>query len=216
MTTLEEIRSEIIRLSGSGKRVAPNARKHGIYTSFTVPGLDDMLAVRDTAQRFRDFAIPDQLVNKTVLDVGCNVGAVSLEFARRGAEVVGVEYREDRVALCGALFTYYDGFVGRFYQTDLNEVISRGEPTEDWENVLYDIVWCSSVDEYVTDVVAFYRLLLVHTKGVLYLESNVQGGISESLTMTRLREAGASDVRYVGNGHSGGIARKRKLFEVRP
>lgn len=211
--SLEELRSEIVRLSGSGKRVAPNARKHGIYTSFTIPGLDDMLAVRDTAQRFRDFAIPDDLSGKRVIDVGCNVGAVSLEFARRGARVVGLEYRDDRVDLCRALFAHF-GLDGLFFQVDLND-------PHHTSNVLgadlYDVVWCSSVDEYIEadNLLGFYQLLLdLCPRGTLYLESNLQGGVPEALTIARLYEVGAKIVEYLGNGHSGGIARKRKLFRV--
>ena len=210
--TLEELRAEIIQLSGSGKRVAPNSRRHGIYTTFTVPGLDDMVAVRDTKQRFADFGIPDNLHGKLAIDIGCNVGACSLELARRGARVVGVEYREDRVVLCRQLFEYFDGFEGEFCTADFND---KTRPWEQWTSQKYDLVWSTSVDEYIEDVPAFYRLLLgLCPEGLLYLESNIQDGVSEVLTMTRLKEAGAKTVDYLGNGHSGGISRKRKLFRA--
>lgn len=210
----ENILREIIRLSGSGKKVSPNARHHGIYTSFTVPGLDHIRAVRDTKQRFADFAIPEDLKGKTAIDVGCNVGAVSLELARRGAKVFGVEYREDRVQLCRELFKIYDGFEGEFEQIDLNDPHITSNVIG---SRLFDMVWCSSVDEYIhpENLHGFYQLLLeLAPQGILYLESNMQGGVSEILTMTRLREAGAKSVEYVGNGHSGGISRKRKLIRA--
>lgn len=204
--TLEEIRAKIVELSGSGKRVAPNARRHGIYTSFTLPELDDMLAVRDTRQRFADFGVPEFLSGKLVLDVGCNVGAVSMEFARRGANVTGVEYREDRVALCRAIAEHYQ-MSPQFDQTDLNALREH----ETWTMTCYDIVFCSSVDEYISDLPSFYRLLRQLCLDTLYLESNVQGAGSEVVVHSMLSEI-FPKVVYTGNGHSGGISRKRKLF----
>lgn len=236
---IKDIRDTIVELSGSGKRVAPGARRHGIYCSFTLPGLDDMEAVRDTRQRFRDygFAEPtedvreDELCDKRVIDVGCNVGAIAFEFARRGAIVTGVEYRDDRVALCRAIARQFNYQDSRFEQADLNDLI-RLNPIDNvpmrpsWYES-YDVVWCASVDEYIgpkehpqerDDMrLYFYRMLrhLTAPGGRCYLESNLQEAGSKFTVESELSHAGF-DVKYVGDGHSGGIARKRKLFVGTP
>ena len=235
---LREIRAEITRLSGSGKRLS-SQRTHGLYTSFTLPGLDDMPAVRDTRRRLDDFGVPGDLSGKTVIDVGANVGAVSLELARRGAMVTAVEFRQDRLDLIGRIQRYYhnighsdhcrsDGldwfchtdtcpkWLMRYPVTthvgDLNDPSAHESP---WARRQYDLVVCCSVDEYVKDRGRFYFLLRQICAGTLYLESNVQDGTVELETEMSLVHAGFWGVRYLGNGHSGGISRKRKLFTAR-
>lgn len=205
---MEEIRNKIVELSGSGKKVAPGARKNGIYTSFTVPGLDDMKAVRDTKKRFDDFDVPRDLSGKNVIDIGSNVGAVAFEFAQRRAAATGVEYRQDRVELCWAISSHTK-LNARFYQADFNEV------GELWRHIWYrqyDIVWCSSVDEYINNLPEFYKLLYGLCSDKLYFESNLQVKDSDLLVSVLLKDVGFKNIQYVGNGHSGGIARKRKLF----
>jgi len=206
---LEQIREAIVQLSGSGKKVMPGARRHGIYSSFTLPGLDDMEAVRDTEQRFRDFDVPERLDGKTVIDVGSNVGATAFEFARRGATVIGLEFREDRVALCNAIAKHFDLKAG-FFQDNFN-ALEDCFSDRSWFTK-YDIVWCSSVDEYIDNIPFFYGLLRRLCGDQLYFESNLQIRDSQLLSHSFLNDAGFTDVKYVGNGHSGGIARKRKLF----
>ncbi len=211
---LEDIRASITELSGSGKKVMPNARKHGIYCSFTLPGIDDMLAVRDTKQRFADSEIPTDLRGVSVIDVGSNVGAIALEFARRGAKVTGVEYRDDRVALCNVMAKHWN-LDAEFHQADFNASPSGDQSS--WLQKKYDIVWCASVDEYINDLEAFYSMLHDLCGLQLYLESNLQGaGLSDAENMLAILErAGFVEPEYLGNGHSGGISRKRKLYRAK-
>lgn len=106
---LSEIRSQIDEMSGGGKKLARQRRANGIYTSFTLPGLDDMIAVRDSRARVTEFlGGPDvRLDGKTFIDIGANVGGMLFEFARRGAICSGVEYRSDRVQLMRSIAAYY-------------------------------------------------------------------------------------------------------------
>lgn len=216
---IEHIRSLITMLSGSGKALSTQ-RRHGIYSSMTLPGLDDMEAVRDTRRRFSDFGVPENLTGKTVIDVGSNVGAMIFEAARRGATVTGVEYRDDRVSLCRMIAAKF-GFQADFHQCDLNALLDEGAQVgaRPWlREQGYDVVICSSVDEYIRDLDAFYALLYGLCDGVIYFETNVQsrrtGPQQEAITVSMLNIAGFKNVEYLGNGHSGGISRKRKLFRA--
>jgi 2-polyprenyl-3-methyl-5-hydroxy-6-metoxy-1,4-benzoquinol methylase len=206
---LIELRAEIVRLSGSGKKVAPGRRGHGIYSSITLPGLDDMVAVRDTKQRFVDFGVPESLTGLTWLDLGSNVGAMSFEAAQRGAVVTGVEFRQDRVALCNALSTQYK-LGATFYQEDFNDL----PEVAPWR-CPHHIVLCSSVDEYIDDLESFYGMMHELCTETLYFECNIQIGFKKEDTIACLERAGFHGVEYLGNGHSGGIRRKRKIYRAR-
>lgn len=206
---LESIRAAIIELSGSGKRVAPGARRHGIYSTMTLPGLDDMPAVRDTKQRFDDFGVPKDLNGTTWLDVGCNVGAMAFEAARRGASVTGVEFRQDRVDLCDVIASKWE-LNALFWQADFND---RREK-QVWETQ-YHSVLCSSVDEYIVDRPGFYSWLNSLCGDTLYFECNVQRDQDVHETIAMLEIAGFIDVNHLGSGHSGGISRKRKIYTAR-
>lgn len=212
MITIQEIRESLTALSGSGKKVV-STRRNGLYTSMTLPGLNDMLAVRDTLRRFADFGVPPTMNSLRVIDVGCNVGGMAFEFAQRGAFVTGVEYRADRVALCRLIAQHWN-FTSRFFQSDFNDLDDQDQDqwmTPQW----YDAVLCSSVDEYVTDVRSFYDMIvsLLKTEGILYFECNVQRDQSVEETIAMLKLAGLSSVEYLGSGHSGGISRKRKIYK---
>jgi 2-polyprenyl-3-methyl-5-hydroxy-6-metoxy-1,4-benzoquinol methylase len=192
-----------------------------------------MPAVRDTLRRFDDYGIPKDLSGKTVIDIGSNVGAVSFEFARRGATVVGIEYRQDRCELCNDIAAVFGIGNVHFCRMDLNDpfhrdVILNQQITylvDTWfkkvldtnfESAKYDIVWCSSVDEYIQDRPKFYSMLRQLTKQILYLESNVQGLHEDQVAKIQMIEAGLEGVEYVGAGHSGGISRRRKLYRWKP
>jgi len=207
---LIELRAEFVRLSGSGKRVVPAARGHGIYSSVTLPGLDDMVAVRDTAQRYADFGVPESLAGKTFLDLGSNVGAMTFEATRRGASVTGVEFREDRVALCTRVAQLY-GLEAKFYHANFNDL--DDDPSE-WRRS-HHVVLCSSVDEYVDDLETFYAMIRDLCTEALYFECNVQSGQSVDDTTKMLTRAGFVGVEHLGNGNSGGIRRKRKIYRAR-
>lgn len=203
-----DLRKRIEILSGAGKRGFPGRRRRGIYTSWTLPGLDDIKALRDTDRRFDDFSISTDLSGLTAIDVGSNVGAFAVELARRGAAVTGIEYCVDRVILANEIASA-SALNAKFYQHDLR-IAERGL----WDG-LYDLVVCCSVDEYIDDVDALYRFLRSLCGGTLYLESNIQRGAAVPDTVARLKDAGFVEVAYVGNGHSGGVSRKRKLFTAK-
>jgi SAM-dependent methyltransferase len=52
------------------------------------------------------------LEGRSILEVGCGRGATLLEFARRGANVVGLDYSEEALAICEKLRSC-DGIAGR-------------------------------------------------------------------------------------------------------
>lgn len=199
-----ELVSEISRLSGGGKRLSSSARVHGIYSSFTVEPFDSIVAVRDTAKRFRDWGVDVRACS--VADFGCNVGALAVELAKQGArKVYGFEFNDERVELCRKLFEHL-GLNGEFAVADFRlEVPKLKAPV--------DVVFCCSVDSYIDDWKSFYRGLAENALDKLCIESNRQD-ISMRATMTFLESLGFH-VQYRGKGDSGGISRRREMFYCR-
>lgn len=68
-----------------------------IYSSFHFTGFTNIKAVRNTLKRLNIFSVPPRLDGVKILDLGCNIGALSMECANRGADVTGLEYNEDHV-----------------------------------------------------------------------------------------------------------------------
>jgi len=73
---------------------------------------------------FADFA---KWRGKRVLEIGCGIGTDAINFARHGAEYVGVELSEASLALARKRFELY-GLAGQLYVADVEELASSGVP----------------------------------------------------------------------------------------
>lgn len=159
--TKEEILDAVQKYGTGG---LPETKQLGseIYGSIHLNPLHGLASVRDTAKRFKQFSIGFE--NKSVIDFGCHIGALSFYALKSGARVVnGIESNPKRVETARAI-------------ADFNGL------TADKINFLYepipgmkaDVVICCSVDDYILDKNAFYQMLLDMTDWVLIFESNVQ------------------------------------------
>lgn len=117
---------------------------------------------RHTLHRFERFSIP-AVITGTVLDLGSQCGAMSLEWARRGAIVHGVEFDKQRVDLCNRLARFLN-VNARFYHTDLNSY----HPQQS-----YDVLTAFAIDAYVKDVEIF-RIATEANVKIVYFEANNQ------------------------------------------
>jgi len=61
---------------------------------------EDMKGIRDMEHRYSIMRIPSSFKNKTVLDIGCNLGMVSMMASKKGAELcVGIDYKEETISV---------------------------------------------------------------------------------------------------------------------
>jgi 2-polyprenyl-3-methyl-5-hydroxy-6-metoxy-1,4-benzoquinol methylase len=68
------------------------------YPNLAYQSMGGQPGVRDMTHRFNIMNLPDSFKGKTVIDIGCNAGAVCIEAKRRGAErVVGVDYMDGSI-----------------------------------------------------------------------------------------------------------------------
>jgi len=102
------------------ERVIPS---YGWYQSF------DFLpkpASSNSAGKLAALNLPEHMLHDTVLDIGCNTGYFSLECARRGAKVIGIEKIEFIVDIAKRIQRniYFQPNV-RFYAMDTTDDLSQ-------------------------------------------------------------------------------------------
>lgn len=199
MATLRELADLADTISGP----MPNSRGRQ-YSTFTVPGMEGP-ATRDTLHRLGLFQIPNDLTGRTALDLGCNTGAVSLELARRGAQVIGVELDPDRVRLANEI-AKLTSLPARFIAWDL-----RNGPPPEIHHRRFDITLAWAIDGYLGP--SIYRTASHLTSGILYLESNAPRHLSRDLpneiaTVKRHLADLFHMTQYIGQSSPG----ERRLF----
>jgi SAM-dependent methyltransferase len=208
LSSLAAIRARLDASAGGGKRLALGLRASrglGLYSTMTLPGLEDVPAVRDTRERLRHFGVAEDLRSTTVLDVGSNQGSFSFEFALRGAHVLGVEFRADRVELCAEMSRLWGVGNATFVADDFvsgdwaRAMIRDGDVARVMDG--FDLVWCTCVTKFVPDdqLNAFYARLRSATRpeGRLMLECNRAARRTELELMLNLH--GFSKIEHLGD-----------------
>jgi SAM-dependent methyltransferase len=89
------------------------------YLYHDVEGVD-LPAQRTGSKRRADFICDVVSVeNRRVLDIGCNAGGISLQVARRGANVVGVDYDYSALKI-GMVEALKQGLDARFFEQNID------------------------------------------------------------------------------------------------
>ncbi len=199
----EAARSFMRTRADFGRRAARHQCERGdIYSSFELPGLavPPSETQRNTAQRMLGFGLgPGSLAGRTVLDLGCHSGAVSLTAHGLGAtRCLGVEYDAEKVDVANRIARFCGAAGVRFQQGNVDELTAAdvGGGAE--------IVFCLAIERHVADPRRLYRLLAEVTSDTLYFEGNAGCDVVE--VERRLSEAGFASVRHLGFGSDDRIA----------
>jgi SAM-dependent methyltransferase len=178
-----------------GARAERHAATHGLaYCSIELPQLliPPAEAQRDSTRRFERYGIrAGDLAGKRVLDLGCNVGAMSFGAHLRGArEVRGVEYDAGKVEVARRVAAFAGAMSVRFEQGDVDALTPErvGGPAE--------VVFCFAIEAHVRDPQRLYRLLGELTTELLCFEGNA--GCDVEFVELRLRAAGFDRVERLG------------------
>jgi len=146
----------------SGPECSPT--KNIPYSTYHFENFEITQAQRNTLDRLNMFGIKneDDFSGQNIIDFGSNLGAMALELAKRNANVIGLEFNNDRVMLTNEIAKFLK-LRAEFIQCDINDFSS---------NIKYDIVFALSINKYMKNKVKFYNLLSETIKNVCYLESN--------------------------------------------
>jgi tRNA (mo5U34)-methyltransferase len=137
---------------------------HNIHLPFGIKTAPEQLTpARGNNYSLLCNSLPDDLTGKTVLDIGCNAGAFSIEAKKRGAsKVVGIDCNAkfiDQARFCahvlGLDIEYQVGEVSRF--------LSDSPP--------FDLVIFVGVLYHLSDPIAIAKLVRKVTKEICLLET---------------------------------------------
>jgi len=166
--------------------------KGDTYASFHTKYFDIPIerAQRDTAKRLKKFGVsPKTISGRSVLDLGCNFGAVGFEIEKyKPKSYTGLEYIKEQVAIANKIASIEGLTNYRFYQDDLNDTTFFGKK--------YDTVFCLSINKHVASEYNLFVMLGKITNKTLYFEGNAETAINE--TKRLLSQAGFDTIEYLG------------------
>ena len=114
---------------------------------------------------WRRFGAPVDWAGKRVLEVGCGHGAMSVEFAQQGAEVVGVDLDEGRIAFANRNLA--ERFPHLLDRVTFQAVEATSLPVDQ----PFDVIVSKDTFEHVADIAALLKALgwrLSRPHGVIY------------------------------------------------
>ncbi|MCL2357541.1 MAG: methyltransferase domain-containing protein [Defluviitaleaceae bacterium] len=163
------------------------------YCSFYTPNfsIKPEEAQRNSEKRLARFGITENsLQGKTVLDLGCFIGAILFQVSNMGIKSgLGVEYDADKVEISREIANISNLDMLSFRQGDIDELTA-----EDLGQ--FDVVFSLAVEGHVRDRERYFRLMHELTKEVLYLECNITARAADVTEM--LKSAGFSEIEYIG------------------
>lgn len=172
------------------------------YSSYDFPGIFELPGWRNTKQRFDAFVPPErqaeEFIGKTILDIGCNAGAVSLRAGFLGADqVLGIDINNDRISVGNevAKFMGLSGGVRLVCGSvaDARLLSSQGS---------FDSCFCLAVSGRMGNERAFLESICKLVRGTMYFESNHAPEGHEKY-VSLFKELGFPHVEYKGSTTNG-------------
>jgi len=212
-----EIYEKLVRCSGPHIDYKTDIVDKLPYSSFHFDNFRYEKSQRNTLLRFDEFSI-DDLTDKTIIDIGSNIGGMSFESLRRNAKkVTGYEYVQERVDVCNDLAEYLNlSDKGTFKHLDLNTILDDETKYQDFiEHNTADVVYCMAVDAYVNSKYKLYQLVYDITTQVCYFETNSL--IQEDWFIDIMKTLGFIEVIPLGMSNSDeGHSRRSYILKKRP
>lgn len=136
----------------------------------------------DAEKKFDIFssALPGNLSKFSVLDLGCSSGGLSLEFAKRGAQVTGIDSKKREIDQAKFVFDNC-GFEGNFYRDDVMNA---------WKYGHFDIVNACGLLYHLPYPMLFLDQLSVICRKQLILATRISPRLDDSMELMRSESRG--------------------------
>lgn len=133
--------------------------------TMTLPGKPEMneFPWLISTRRLLDALYPGDRSGMHLVDLGCLEGGYSVEFARMGFDVLGVEIREANFAACQFVKSRTDLPNLHFVKDDVWNLNKYGD---------FDIVFCCGLFYHLDKPTEFLHLLGQHTRKLLVLQTH--------------------------------------------
>lgn len=168
-------------------------RQQVAYCSFSTPAVTvpAEMAQRNAVRRLARFDLGrSQVEGRSILDLGCNSGAMLFELSNRAPRSgLGIEYDQDKVELAREIASLSDLDRLEFRQSDI-DALSEADLGQ------FDIVLALAIEAHVMDPDKLLRMIAAVTRHTLYFEGN--GGCDVEGVAVRLLELGFSGVCHLG------------------
>ncbi|KKN43633.1 hypothetical protein LCGC14_0701340 [marine sediment metagenome] len=157
---------------------------------------------RNTLYRYETMGLNSLDFNgKSVLDLGCNLGAMLFEVKRRGAaKTLGIDYEGDYIT-CARRLAFYNKIPINFIKLDLNDMESIKHIRQYFCDVPIDIVFALSLYKHIHENVF---TILKHLKWrVCYVESNnAPEGLATGHVMEMIAEMSKLEAKSIYLGQT--------------
>lgn len=187
---------KIIACSGSETYNESSPRQP--YSSYDFPGIFELDGWRNTRARF-DCFVPserqaEEFGGKSILDVGCNAGAVSLRAGFLGAKrVLGIDINSERVNVGNEVskFMGLSGVVNLVHGNVADDAFLTSQGA-------FDAAFCLAVSGRMGNEMLFLTNLCKSIKETIYFESNHSPeGFQKYIDL--FRQIGFRNVEYKGS-----------------
>jgi 2-polyprenyl-3-methyl-5-hydroxy-6-metoxy-1,4-benzoquinol methylase len=211
-----ELREELRTASASFRKKDSRhflSTRNVIYCAFSTPGFSvaKSEAQRDAARRLEQFGLaPQDFRGRTVLDLGCNNGAMLFQISNYGpARGLGIEFDPEKVDLARRIAAFAGIHCLEFRVGDLDAIEAQDI------GGLFDVVLCLAIEAHVQRPDHLYQLLAQVTRGVLLFEANAS--TKPKSVVAALAKCGFSEIRHLGTCDDDIVPRnnRRPIFLAR-
>ncbi|MCK9371456.1 hypothetical protein M0R04_16190, partial [Candidatus Dojkabacteria bacterium] len=154
----------------------PHKERAQPYQSYFIDG-DYVKGTRDTLYRFDKMDLPKNFTGISLIDLGAQLGAMSIEAYRRGARnILGLEYENDFLK-CATELAQYNDMAITYKHADLKNPMQTIDTIHDFfgKDNTVDIVLALSLTKHV-GTINLYHILRNFKWKYCFLEGHNCGG----------------------------------------
>jgi 2-polyprenyl-3-methyl-5-hydroxy-6-metoxy-1,4-benzoquinol methylase len=176
---------KIVKLTNKKNRTSP------------YQAIGDLKGTRKTEFRYKFMNLPEDFEGKSVLDIGCNLGAMSYMAKQRGAgRVVGIDYNTTLLETSSSIFkrhNYDISLIGYDLNTQGFEPLVKILREEK-----FDYIFALSIYHHVDDKKVLWNIINNYCSDICWFEGHKRN-TKEELEKELLSNLHAKKIEFIGN-----------------